>query len=221
VSRCCLASALARGSLGVGLACGLFALLSTDPTLSRVKRIAEPWDVGPDGYRLGGFPPGFAEWNDRYRDGVRGFWRGEPGQLGELATRLAGSSDRFDPRSRPPQASVNYVACHDGLTLRDLASGSSGREDPDGRVARSLLAARLLATLAASLGVPMLQQGDEMGRSQGGLANPYDRDDATSWVHWDLGPEEHALLGHAQRCLALRRAHGWSRREHFRGEPAA
>src|SRR5262249_4176639 len=209
-----LAPALARGPHGVDLACGLFALLATDPTLSRVKRIAEPWDVGPDGYRLGGFPPGFAEWNDRYRDCVRRFWKGEPGQLGELATRLAGSADLFDPRSRPPQASVNYVACHDGLTLRDLASGAGGGGDPDGRVARSLL-----ATLAASLGVPMLQQGDEMGRSQGGDANPYDRDDPTSWVRWDLGPEERALLEHAQRCLALRRALGAGRRtEHFHAE---
>src|SRR5262249_47240711 len=209
-----LAPALARGPHGVDLACGLFALLATDPTLSRVKRIPEPRDVGPDGYRLGGFPPGFAEWNDRYRDCVRRFWKGEPGQLGELATRLAGSADLFDPRSRPPQASVNYVACHDGLTLRDLASGAGGGGDPDGRVARSLL-----ATLAASLGVPMLQQGDEMGRSQGGDANPYDRDDPTSWVRWDLGPEERALLEHAQRCLALRRALGAGRRtEHFHAE---
>ena len=212
-----LAPALARGPQGVDFSRGLFAALGADPTLSRVKLIAEPWDVGPDGYRLGGFPPPFSEWNDRYRDCVRRFWRGEAGQLGELATRLGGSSDFFDPRVRTPQASLNFVACHDGLTLRDLTRGDGGRDDADGRVARGLL-----ATLACSLGVPMLQQGDEMGRSQDGDANAYDRDDLVSWVRWDLGPAERALLAHAQRCLALRRSLGtWRRSEHFRGEAVA
>jgi glycogen operon protein len=201
-----LAPALARVQGAVRTDLGLFALILQDPVLSRVKLIIEPWDLGPNGYQLGGFPPGFVEWNDRYRDCVRRFWRGEGGQVGELATRLSGSSDVFAPQLRAPQASLNFVTAHDGLTLADFTGND--------RVARGML-----ATLALSLGVPMLQQGDEMGRSQGGEQNAYAEDNATSWVRWVLDAREQALLEHTRRCFGLRRELPVFRRtKHFVGQ---
>ncbi len=223
-----LASALVRDAGGPHPERGLCAALLQDPVLSRVKLIAEPWDLGPSGMQLGRFPEGFSEWCSPYRDCVRRFYRGDSGQIGELATRLAGSSDLFAARGRSPAASINYVACHDGLTLRDLTSyarptdqepgyehdgelscgyGAEGADASDEALAlRDRVARSMLATLALSLGVPMLQQGDELGRSQGGMGNPYDRDDDSSYVSWTLGARERSLLAHTQRCFALRRA---------------
>jgi len=240
-----LAPALARGaSSAPELDGGLFALILQDPVLRRLKLIAEPWDVGPDGMQLGAFPPGFVEWNSRYRDCLRRFFRGDPGQIGELATRLAGSSDLFAGRRRAPQASINFVACHDGFTLRDLTSyerkrnldngweGRDGSGDEPSRnfgaegetaqpevIARRERAARsLLASMALSLGVPMLLQGDELGRTQRGNNNPYAQDNATSWVSWELAAGQRALLAFVRRCFAQRRESPlFRRREHLRG----
>jgi isoamylase len=243
-----LAPALARNArAGIELDKGLFALIEQDPVLARVKRIAEPWDATLDGMQLGRFRPGWAEWNARYRDGVRRFFRGDGGRLGELATRLSGSSDVFEPTQRAPQASVNFVACHDGFTLRDLCSyerkrnQANGWDDRDGEndnvsrnfgvegpserpeieALRARAARSLLATVALSLGVPMVQQGDEMGRTQHGNNNPYGHDSELGWVDWRLAPAQREMLSFARRCFALRRTLAVFRRgEHFRGEPA-
>jgi len=198
--------------------------------LSQVKLIAEPWDLGPDGYLQGSFPYGFAEWNGRFRDGVRRFWRGDEGQLAETATRLAGSSDLFALSRRPPQASSNFVACHDGMTLTDLvtyahkhneANGEDGRDGPARPFAqlgrrgahaargRSALRERarrnLLATLVFSQGVPMLSHGESSpypARQQQRLL----QDNDITWVDWEP-PDDAAqdLLAFARRVLALRR----------------
>jgi isoamylase len=237
-----LAPALARTVAGIDVQQGLFALIAQDPVLSQVKLIVEPWDLA--GVERGRFAPRFGEWNDLYRDSVRRFFRGDLGQRAELATRLAGSSDLFG-RKHGPQASINFVACHDGFTLRDLtsyarphneANGWDGRDgaqenlssnfgvegetniesihDMRDRVVRSML-----GTLALSLGVPMLQAGDELGHSQAGNNNAYGQDNATSYVRWELGARERALLEHARRCFGLRRELGAFRRtEHLRGE---
>lgn len=202
-----------------------------DPLLSQVKLCAEPWDVGPGGYRVGGFPAPWTEWNGRYRDCVRRFWRGDEGQAAELGYRLSGSSDLFG--GRRPQASVNFVTCHDGFTLRDLVSYSrkhnlaNGEENRDGsdhehshnygvegstedRAIAGLRARQqrnLLATLILSQGVPMLLAGDERGRTQGGNNNAYCQDNEISWVDWQMSAEGASLFGWVRRLLALRRAH--------------
>jgi isoamylase len=239
-----LAPALARGPHGVELARGLFPLILQDPVLSSVKLIVEPWDASMDGHRLGQFPAGYAEWNDRYRDGARKFWRGDAGQLGELITALAGSSSSFAHHRRTPQASINFVACHDGFTLRDLtsyaqrhnqangwngtdgsaheASSNWGHEgegaSPEIRALRDHMARALLATLACSLGVPMLQQGDELRRTQRGNNNAYNQDNPVSWVSWTLDDDARALLAFVRRCFAERRELPALRRtRHFDG----
>jgi glycogen operon protein len=238
-----LAPALCRTPAGVDVTQGLFALIAQDPVLARVKLIAEPWDTC--GAERGRFAPGYAEWNDRYRDGIRRFFRGDLGQRAELATRLAGSSDLFGARRRTPQASINFVTCHDGFTLRDLTSyerphneangwnGNDGAhenwsrnhgiEGPSANDAiealRDRAARSMLGALAFSLGVPMLLAGDELGRTQLGNNNPYNQDNATSYVRWQLGAREQTLLAYTQQCFALRRALGLFRRdEHLRGE---
>jgi glycogen operon protein len=241
-----LAPALARDARGaVDLARGLFAIIDADPVLGQVKRIAEPWDAA-GGIALGGFPLGWAEWNGRYRDAVRRFFRGDAGARGELATRLAGSSDLFARAGRGPAASVNFAACHDGFTLHDLTSYAhkhnqqNGWDDRDGendnasrnfgvegptelqdvRELRARTVRSLLATVALSLGVPMIQQGDEMGRTQHGNNNPYGHDAELGWVHWDLSAEQRGLLAFARRCFALRRELGMFRRaRHFDAAP--
>lgn len=229
-----LAPALARDPRRPGGWGRFFDVVLQDPLLSTVKLIAEPWDLGPGGYRLGRFPAGWAEWNDRYRDGLRRFWRGDEGLLGEVATRIFGSSDVFGADTlRGPLASVNYVACHDGFTLADLASyerkhnEANGEDNRDGTDANwsihwgvegptrdpEVLARRarhqrnLIASLAFSLGVPMLNMGDELGRSQRGNNNPYCLDDETTWVDWALDTRRAALLEFARRAFALRREH--------------
>ena len=232
-----LAPALARdgvtGDFDPGAA--FFAQIKADPVLSRVKLIAEPWDIGPGGYQLGNFPEPWAEWNDRYRDTVRRFWRGD-GDAAELARRLAGSPDVFPERG--PRASVNYVTCHDGFTLHDQVSyehkhneanregnadGNNhslsrnwGEEGPSDsaqvRAARDRARRGFLATLLFSRGVPMLLGGDELGHTQQGNNNAYCQDNEISWLDWTLSADDSAFLDFVRRLLALRREHPSLRR---------
>jgi glycogen operon protein len=225
------------------------AAVSQDPLLSRVKLIAEPWDVGPGGYQVGGFPPLWGEWNDHYRDTVRDFWRGARPDVRELATRLSGSSDLYQRGGRRPYASVNFVTAHDGFTLRDLVSydrkhnGANGEDNRDGtddnrswnhgaegesddpavRALRLRQLRNLLTTLLLSSGVPMLTAGDEMGRTQGGTNNAYCQDDETSWLDWSLldDPGWRSLAELTAKLVHLRRAHPVLRqRAFFSGRPA-
>ncbi|MGD8742832.1 MAG: glycogen debranching protein GlgX [Granulosicoccaceae bacterium] len=208
--------------------------IAQDPVLSAVKLIAEPWDTGHAGYQLGRFPPGWAEWNDRYRDTVRRFWRGDEGQLPELASRLSGSSDIYDRRGRRPWASVNFVTAHDGFTLHDLVSyndkhnksnqegnrdghdnnyswncGVEGATDDAAIVRlRQQQKRNLLSTLLLSQGVPILLAGDEFGHTQRGNNNAYCQDNETSWLNWDgLDETGKALMAFTQALLRLRREH--------------
>jgi len=207
-----LAPVLVRG-FEAGQPSAFFEIIQQDPVLSAVKLIAEPWDIGPDGYQLGRFPPGWAEWNGAFRDAVRRFWRGDPGQVPELASRLTGSSDIYSPSGRRTYASVNFVTCHDGFTLTDLVSyemrhneengednrdGSSenlsrnwGQEGPSDAVrvqrARDRMKRNFLTTLMCAQGVRMLLGGDEIGRTQRGNNNAYCQDNEISWVDWDVG----------------------------------
>ncbi|MET0390795.1 MAG: glycogen debranching protein GlgX [Polyangiales bacterium] len=240
-----LAPSLARGAHGLDLEGRFFAQIKQDPILAQTKLIVEPWDVGPDGLRTGGFRAGYAEWNDRYRDSLRRFVRGDGGQIGELATRLAGSSDLFSSAGRGPLASINYITSHDGRSLRDLVSyegkynadngwdnrdGSDnehasnwGVEGPSDRVEIEALRQRVMRTyllsLACSQGVPMLRQGDELGQSQRGNNNAYPQDNALSWMDWSRGPDQRALYEFTRSALALRRALPELRRDdHLRGE---
>jgi glycogen operon protein len=225
-----LAVSLARTGHHFSQRSSFFSAITQDPVLRRVKLIAEPWDLGPDGYRLGGFPPGWSEWNDRYRDTVRRFWRGDGGQVGDLAFRLTGSSDLFAGRGRRPTAGVNFVTAHDGFTLEDLVSygtkhnlqnrennadgtnenyswncgheGASG--DPEVVALRDRQKRNLLATLLLSRGVPMLTAGDECGRTQHGNNNAYCQDNETSWMNWSLAERSASLLRFVRALLRLR-----------------
>jgi isoamylase len=229
-----LATTLARTPSGFDRTSSFLAGLRQDPVLGRVKLIAEPWDVGPGGYQLGAFGPGWAEWNDRYRDSVRRFWRGDAGVLQELAGRLVGSADLFDRQHRRPHSSVNFVTAHDGFTLRDLVSyehkhnEANREENRDGNEGNhsanygvegdtqdsSISAIRrrqrrnLLATLLLSQGTPMVLAGDELGRTQGGNNNAYCQDNATSWLDWSaIDDPERDDLSFVQHLLDLRRQH--------------
>ncbi|MEV4439082.1 glycogen debranching protein GlgX [Streptomyces sp. NPDC049577] len=230
-----LAATLARTADDVDMLAPFLSVLAQDPVLRRVKLIAEPWDVGPGGYRAGAFPPPWAEWNDRYRDAVRDFWRGALPDVRDLGYRLSGSSDLYGWGGRRPYASVNFVTAHDGFTLRDLVSydrkhnEANGEGNRDGtsdnrswncgaegetgdagiRALRRRQTRNLLATLLLSTGVPMLVAGDEMGRTQGGNNNAYCQDNETGWVDWSLldDPGWRALADLCSRLLALRRAH--------------
>ena len=224
-----LATILGRRAGGFDPEAPLLAAIDQDPVLRRLARIAEPWDATGDGYRLGAFPCAWGEWNDRYRDTVRRFWRGDPGQLAELATRIAGSADIFAARRRPVSRSVNFVAAHDGFPLADLvayarkhneANGESNRDgndtnwswnhgaegptdDPAIRARRAADMRALLATLLFSRGTPMLGMGDECGRSQGGNNNAYAQDNPVGWFDWQgMDP---ALRAFTAKLLRLRR----------------
>ncbi len=236
-----LAPALARDLAASGHFEHFFAMLQQDPFLAEAKLIAEPWDLGPDGYRSGGFPSGWGEWNGRYRDSVRRFWRGDPGSLRDLASRLAGSSDIFEARGRAPYASINFVTCHDGFTLRDLVSyerkhneanlednrdGTDanwshnwGEEGPTSSEAverlRSRIQQNILATLAFSLGVPMISHGDEVGRTQQGNNNAYCQDGVLAWVDWKLDARRRELLEFSQKVFSIRRENPVLRRRSF------
>jgi glycogen operon protein len=222
-----------------------FDAIAQDPVLSRVKLIAEPWDVTGEGYQLGNYPPLWAEWNGRFRDTVRDYWRSAEGRVPDLATRLAGSPDLFGDDGRKPFASVNFVTAHDGFTLWDLvsydrkhneANGEGNRDgtddnrswnggaegptdDPEIRELRARRRRNFLATLMLSQGVPMLLGGDELGRTQHGNNNAYCRDDELSWYDWELDDERHELLAFARRVIAFRRDHPVLRRRRWlRGE---
>jgi glycogen debranching enzyme len=225
-----LAPTLARTEQGFSAQAPLLAAIAQDPALATTKLIAEPWDVGPGGYRLGGFPPGWAEWNDRYRDTLRGFWLRGQASRGDFAHALAGSASVFAPSGRPPSASINFVTAHDGFTLADLVSHrerhnqANGEHNRDGhghnlsvncgvegpsddaavRSQRQRLQRALLATLFASLGTPMLLAGDELGHSQRGNNNAYCQDNALTWLPWDAGDAD--LADFAARCIRLRGA---------------
>jgi isoamylase len=239
-----LASTLARELHEVDRLSSFFDVIHQDPVISRVKLIAEPWDVGEGGYQVGNFPVLWAEWNGRYRDTVRGWWRGDPGRLGELGYRLTGSSDLYEDDGRRPHASINFIVAHDGFTLNDLvtynhkhneANGEANRDGSDenlsynfgveGPTDRPDIAAQrerqkrnFLATLLLSQGVPMICGGDEMGRTQLGNNNAYCQDNELSWIHWNLSEADRELLEFARRVARLRREHPtFRRRRFFRG----
>jgi len=243
-----LASTLAREFYDVDRLSVFFDLVQQDPVISQVKLIAEPWDVGPGGYQVGNFPPLWSEWNGKYRDTVRDFWRGEPGTLGEFASRIAGSSDLYQQDGRRPYASINFVTAHDGFTLRDLVSYNDKHNDANGEGGNdgeshnrswncgvegptddaAVLALRdrqqrnFITTLMLSQGVPMMLHGDEMGRTQNGNNNVYCQDNATSWVDWSQLSKNAALVGFTAGVIALRHAHPvFRRRRFFAGRPIA
>ena len=209
-----------------------------------VKLIAEPWDLGPDGYKVGGFPVRWSEWNGKYRDVLRRFWKGDENQAGEMGYRLTGSADLYEPAGRKIYASVNFVTAHDGFTLRDLVSynqkhneangednkdgsddnaswncGAEGEtDDPAVNALRDRQQRNLLATLLVSQGVPMITAGDEMGKTQGGNNNAYCQDDEISWIDWNLDERRRALLGFTRRMIRLRLSQPvLQRRRFFRG----
>ncbi|GAB4450797.1 MAG: glycogen debranching protein GlgX [Chloroflexi bacterium OHK40] len=236
-----LARTLARGVNDADRPSAFFEIIKQDPVLSQVKLIAEPWDVGPDGYWVGRFPAPWAEWNGKYRDNVRKYWKGDAGQAAELASRIMGSMDLYHHNGRRPYHSVNFVTAHDGFTLRDLvsynekhneANGEGNRDgdshnnswnmgvegptdDPAIREARLRQIRNFLATLLLSQGTPMLVAGDERGRTQGGNNNAYCQDNPISWIDWTPDPEADELLDFTRRLVALRRCHPLLHRRNF------
>ncbi|WP_030391322.1 MULTISPECIES: glycogen debranching protein GlgX [Kitasatospora] len=242
-----LAATLARQFHEVDRLSSFFDLVQQDPVVSQAKLIAEPWDLGEGGYQVGNFPPLWTEWNGMYRDTVRDLWRGENATLAEFGSRLTGSSDLYQDDGRRPIASINFVTCHDGFTLRDLvsyndkhneANGENNRdgesfnrswncgvegpsEDPGTEELRARQQRNFLATLMLSQGVPMLSHGDELGRTQHGNNNTYCQDNPLSWVHWPTGDGPDArLLEFTQGMVWLRRDHPvFRRRRFFHGRP--
>jgi glycogen operon protein len=239
-----LASALARELFEVDRLGSFFDIIAQDPVLSQVKLIAEPWDVGPGGYQVGNFPPGWTEWNGKYRDCMRRFWKGDGGTVNEMATRLTGSSDLYAWGGRKPFASINFITCHDGFTLRDLVSynekhnEANGEENRDGAndnnswncgaegptddPAINALRARqqrnFIATLLLSQGVPMLTAGDEIGHTQKGNNNAYCQDNELTWLNWNPTPEQQSLLEFTKAAVRLWREQPvLRRRKFFRG----
>ena len=236
-----LAPVLARGNDGVDPFGGFFDVVRQDPIVSQAKLIAEPWDLGPGGYQVGRFPIGWAEWNGKYRDTLRQFWRADPGVVGDLASRLSGSSDLYETGGRTPLASVNFVTCHDGFTLQDLvsyeskhneANGENNRDGSDHNLSRNWglegateaahvvrmrerIKRNFLGTLAFSQGVPMISHGDEIGRSQSGNNNAYCQDNPTTWIDWRLSPLQRELLQFTRSVFAIRAAYPVLRRRTF------
>ena len=225
-----LGTILAREPYGFDQQSGFLRAVGQDPVLSHVKLIAEPWDCGPGGYQVGGFAPGWAEWNDRYRDTIRAYWKGEAGKLAEVATRLTGSADFFCHRGRQTWASVNFITAHDGFCLNDLVTynekhneangednkdGSSSNEswncgvegptdDEEINALRERQICNMIGTLLLSRGTPMIVAGDEFGRTQGGNNNAYCQDNEISWLDWELEDKGRRLLSFVQRVAALR-----------------
>ena len=237
-----LATTLGREAHGFDKGSGFFDAVGQDPVLSRVKLIAEPWDLGPGGYQLGGFPCGWSEWNDRMRDANRRFWRGDAGFMPELSRRLHGSGDKFEHSGRHTWASINYVCSHDGFSLRDLVSYqqkhnlANGENNRDGHSndhshnygvegptenaevmeIRLRQTRNMLATVFLSQGAPMLWMGDERGRTQGGNNNPYCQDNEISWMNWEpLNAFDRDHLDFVRRLIRLRKEHPVLRRDHF------
>ncbi|HWB35899.1 MAG TPA: glycogen debranching protein GlgX, partial [Rugosimonospora sp.] len=241
-----LAATLARQFHEVDRLSAFFDIVQQDPVVSQVKLIAEPWDLGDGGYQVGGFPPLWTEWNGKFRDTVRDFWRSQPSTLGEFASRIAGSSDLYEHTGRRPLASINFVVAHDGFTLADLVSyndkhneangednrdgsndnrswncGAEGPTDDPGVLAlRRRQQRNFLTTLLLSQGVPMLAHGDEIGRTQHGNNNAYCQDTELAWLDWDLDDERQRLLEFTRRLVHLRRTHPvFRRRQFFAGRP--
>jgi glycogen operon protein len=238
-----LGTILGREPSGFDPGSGFFDAVRQDPVLSRVKLISEPWDIGPGGYQVGNHPPGFGEWNDRFRDAVRQFWNGAPDQRGELAARLSGSGDLFDHLRRRPSASVNFLASHDGFTLHDLVTyeqrhneangennndghgnnhsrnwGAEGEtDDPAINATRGMVKRAMLATLFVSAGTPMLMAGDEMNRTQDGNNNAYCQDNEISWLDWERSgtDDARALMDFTARLIALRQRYETLRPSRF------
>ena len=236
-----LGTILAREPHGFDQQSGFLRAVGQDPVLQEVKLIAEPWDCGPGGYQVGAFAPGWAEWNDRYRDTVRAFWKGEDGKMPELAQRMTGSADKFDWGGRRPWASVNFLTAHDGFTLNDAVSynekhndangennrdGSSNNlswncgaegptDDPEIKELRERQKRNMLATLMLSQGLPMLVAGDEFGRTQNGNNNAYCQDNEISWVNWDIDDAGKSLMKFVSKLASIRRKFPILRRERF------
>ncbi|MER5411138.1 glycogen debranching protein GlgX [Streptomyces sp. NPDC002769] len=236
-----LAATLARQFHDVDRLSAFFDLIQQDPVVGRVKLIAEPWDLGDGGYQVGNFPPLWSEWNGKYRDAVRDFWRSGEHTLGEFASRLTGSADLYQHDRRRPRAGINFVTAHDGFTLRDLVSyddkhneangegnldgesvnrswncGAEGPTDDEGILElRARQQRNLLATLLLSQGIPMLAHGDELGRTQRGNNNAYCQDNELSWIDWRLDDEQRELIDFTRRAVALRAAHPVLRRRRF------
>jgi isoamylase len=236
-----LAATLARDLHAVNRLSSFFDIIHQDPIISQAKLIAEPWDIGEGGYQVGNFPVLWAEWNGRYRDTVRAYWRSDPGTLAELGYRLTGSSDLYQSDGRKPYASINFITAHDGFTLNDLVSynhkhnQANGEDNRDGEshnlsynfgaegptddeeivFQREKQKRNLLATLLLSQGVPMICAGDEMGRSQGGNNNAYCQDNEISWLDWELSEADRELLEFARRIAHLRHDHPVFRRRNF------
>lgn len=234
-----LAATLAREFYEVDRLAAFFELVQQDPVVSQVKLIAEPWDIGPGGYQVGNFPPQWTEWNGKYRDTVRDFWRGEPATLGEFASRITGSADLYEHSGRRPVASINFVTAHDGFTLRDLVSynekhnEANGEDNNDGEshnrssnhgvegdttdpeilTLRARQQRNFLATLLLSQGVPMIAHGDELGRTQKGNNNGYAQDNELTWVHWES--VDQPLVEFTAALARLRRDHPTFRRSRF------
>ena len=240
-----LAATLARQFHEVDKLSVFFDLVQQDPVISQVKLIAEPWDIGEGGYQVGNFPPLWTEWNGRYRDTIRDFWRGAEATLPEFASRLAGSADLYQSDRRRPLASINFITAHDGFTLRDLvsyndkhndANGEDGKDgsddnqswncgaegetdDPQILALRARQQRNLLTTLLLSQGVPMIAHGDELGRTQQGNNNVYCQDNELSWVDWHLDQPRQDLLDFTRQLVHLRRDHPvLRRRRFFRGD---
>ena len=238
-----LGTILGREPEGFDQRSGFFDAVGQDPVLSKLKLVGEPWDIGPGGYQVGGFPPGWAEWNDKYRDTVREYWKDEDGTAGDFAARVLGSGDVYDLRGRRPWSSVNFITAHDGFTLNDLVSynekhnDANGEDNKDGHgdnrsfnygvegptddeninAARDRQKRNFLATLLLSHGTPMLLAGDEFGRSQMGNNNGYCQDSDLSWVHWENLPDSaETLRAFTTRLIELRQAHSILRRENWR-----
>jgi len=236
-----LAATLARELHEVDRLGAFLDIIQQDPILSQVKLIAEPWDLGEGGYQVGQFPPGWAEWNDKYRDAVRSYWKGDGGLIGELAYRVTGSSDLYARSGRKPYASINFVTAHDGFTLKDLvsyngkhneANGEDNRDgtdnnrswncgaegptdDPEINRLRAQQKRNFLATLFLSQGVPMMLAGDAMGHTQSGNNNAYCQDNEISWLDWDPAHTDHELLAFVRKLIALRKDHPALRRRNF------
>src|SRR5579884_2141266 len=239
-----LASTLARELHEVNQLGAFFDIIHQDPILSRVKLIAEPWDLGPGGYQVGNFPVLWTEWNGKYRDAIRRFWKGDGGTLSEMATRLAGSSDLYQHDGRKPYASINFITCHDGFTLQDLVSynekhneangennkdgandnnswncGAEGpTDDPGIKALRERQKRNLMATLLFSAGVPMICGGDELSHTQKGNNNAYCQDNELTWLNWDLNPQQQEFLEFVKLAARIRREHPvFQRRKFFHG----
>jgi isoamylase len=236
-----LASALARELFDVDRLGSFFDTIGQDPVLSQVKLIAEPWDIGSGGYQVGNFPPGWNEWNDKYRDTMRAYWKGDGGLIGDFARRFTGSADLYEASGRKPHASINFVTAHDGFTLQDLvsyndkhneANGEGNRDghndnrswncgvegptdDPVIKALRAQQRRNLIASLLLSQGVPMVLAGDELSHTQGGNNNPYCQDSETFWLNWQLDDEQERFLDFTAQMIAFRRRHAVFSRRRF------